>query len=158
MTDKFFIDERCRNCEYLSNEECQNCFEYNENYCIANGSFEFIEKKLISCPKYPKVLETTTSRIKCSQKLGNCPDCGVPPGQCHNNGCDVERCSVCGGQYISCGCDGNKHDPVFAKWKGIWPGDAESQFLGIDLNEFYKQGYHKIFFIKKEREEDNGQS
>jgi len=79
-------------------------------------------------------------------KLDNCPDCGVEPGKPHIEGCDVERCSVCGGQYIQCGH--KKHDPSFARWTGIWPGMVESLYLGTDLNGFYTGGFHKIFFIK----------
>ena len=78
--------------------------------------------------------------------MKNCMDCGVEPGKTHIEGCDIERCSVCGGQCLSCECEG--HDQSFARWSGFWPGDLESEALGIDLNEFYKRGLHKILFVK----------
>jgi hypothetical protein len=37
---------------------------------------------------------------------------------------------------------------AFARWTGLWPGSVEAEALGIDLNELYSQGYHKIFFVK----------
>lgn len=35
-----------------------------------------------------------------------CPDCGAKPGDCHKAHCDQERCPQCGGQKLSCECDG----------------------------------------------------
>lgn len=52
-----------------------------------------------------------------------CHDCDAAPGEEHGPGCDVEMCSVCGGQYILCGCEG--HEPWKSKWDGMWPGEAE---------------------------------
>ena len=81
--------------------------------------------------------------------LRDCPDCGAEPGKQHEQGCDVERCSVCGNQKIGCNCKG--HDSLFARWTGIWPGLAESMNLGLDLNRFYTTGLYTAFFIKPER-------
>lgn len=30
----------------------------------------------------------------------------------------------------------------------MWPGDAESKALGIDLNEFHRRDLHLVFFVK----------
>jgi len=79
-------------------------------------------------------------------KLKDCHDCGVKPGQPHLEGCDTERCSVCGGQRLQCDCA--KHDSLFARWTGIWPGKAEAEYLGISLNDLCQKGYDDIFFVK----------
>ena len=80
------------------------------------------------------------------RKLTKCHDCGAEPGQPHKSGCDTEVCSVCGGQKLMCDCKG--HDPLFARWTGLWPGAAESEMLGMDLNAFYAKGLNRIFLVK----------
>ena len=80
------------------------------------------------------------------RKLGNCHDCGAKPGEIHKDGCDTEICSACGEQRLCCDC--KDHDPLFARWTGLWPGIAESRMLGMDLNEFVGSGTSRYFFIK----------
>ena len=78
--------------------------------------------------------------------MKNCHDCNAEPGQPHMDGCDVEICSVCACQRLQCDC--NAHDPAFARWSGWWPGSLEADALGLDMNQFYIQGYNEKIFIK----------
>ena len=34
----------------------------------------------------------------------SCHDCGCEHGRVHHDGCDVQVCPVCGGQFIGCDC------------------------------------------------------
>lgn len=69
-----------------------------------------------------------TSRSK------RCPDCQVLPGQAHEQGCDVEHCSVCGGQRLMCGVFGGDgcpgHNPALMVWTGEWPGKLACREFG----------------------------
>lgn len=58
-----------------------------------------------------------------------CHDCGVVPGQKHREYCDVSRCLECGGQRLSCSCDGDEGDGDI--WTGTWPGVAECEEYGL---------------------------
>ena len=62
----------------------------------------------------------------------NCPDCAVEPGQAHQSGCDIQRCSVCGSQRLTCESLGRhpEHDPQSSFWTGYWPGELEAAEKG----------------------------
>lgn len=89
-------------------------------------------------------------RFNVTVELERCHDCKADPGCKHAKGCDVERCSVCGGQYLGCRCKG--HDRQFARWTGFWPGELEAKALNMDLNSLYLTGVYKLFFIKPNRQ------
>ena len=55
------------------------------------------------------------------QPYAICPDCGVEPNEPHESGCDVARCTECGGQRLGCDCQ-NEDEEI---WTGIWPGIKE---------------------------------
>jgi hypothetical protein len=93
------------------------------------------------------IQNTKNAKTSDGIEFGDCPDCGVKPGQPHVSGCDIEQCSSCGLQRISCSC-GGRHDRAFARWTGIWPGLLEAFVFGVDLNAFYGQRLHEIFLVK----------
>jgi hypothetical protein len=60
-----------------------------------------------------------------------CPECGVPSGQYHRNGCDVELCPYCGDQLVGCVCPGVL-PPLDDRmpWTGVFPGEEECREFG----------------------------
>lgn len=64
-----------------------------------------------------------------------CHDCGVMPGERHDEGCDVALCVVCGLQQLQCdpeaehGLTGPDLPPM-QTWTGEWPGEAECREWG----------------------------
>lgn len=81
--------------------------------------------------------------------IDSCPDCGMEIGEQHLEGCDVARCSICGGQRLSCNCKSGDG----GEWTGTWPGTLEALELGLvccwedtkewqaDLNELSRRRY-----------------
>jgi hypothetical protein len=64
-----------------------------------------------------------------------CPDCDVPPGQAHEDGCDVARCLATGRQRLMCGRQAD-HPGAFCGqdvWTGQWPGENECREYGFVL-------------------------
>lgn len=55
------------------------------------------------------------------KELTSCPDCGVEPGETHDDNCDVAYCLNCGEQSLQCDCGDTQNDT----WTGIWPGIKE---------------------------------
>lgn len=56
-----------------------------------------------------------------------CPDCEASIGELHGDGCDVEACPECGGQFVSCDCE---LTVPRLPWTGYWPGSAECLEFG----------------------------
>jgi hypothetical protein len=51
-------------------------------------------------------------------KNKECGDCGVEEGELHKIGCDLELCSICGEQFITCDCD--YHEKLENRVPFIW--------------------------------------
>lgn len=72
----------------------------------------------------------------------HCPDCGAKPGDPHTSDCDVQRCSVCGQQRITCDCDGR--DPIQSAWNGECPTDLMLTDEQIDRQECVADAIHGL--------------
>lgn len=99
-------------------------------------------------------IDRICEELKSKITIRNCPDCGVKPGEIHDDNCDVVICTICGQQRICCDCEEGEGEP--GEWTGIYPGVVECYDLkmicydtckrpdgtelgwGFDLNEYFK--------------------
>jgi hypothetical protein len=70
-----------------------------------------------------------------TNEFATCPACRAKPGELHQLGCDVERCSRCGQQLLSCahyqvGTVQAPPDDERMPWIGEWPGAPECRDFG----------------------------
>lgn len=85
-----------------------------------------------------------------------CHDCGIAAGGVHHDGCDMEICPLCGGQFLGCSClvsEAAVSDTKKTKRIVISPDHKYWRALGVRLNDLLvqsKSGCHgDLRFTKK---------
>ncbi|MEK6832599.1 MAG: hypothetical protein AABY32_01015 [Nanoarchaeota archaeon] len=71
-----------------------------------------------------------------------CYDCNVNIGEFHVDGCDIEICPECGGQWISCECEIDEDERI--PYDGYFPGTLEA----IECNLYSRWDEEKKRWIK----------
>jgi hypothetical protein len=82
-----------------------------------------------------------------TEKMRKCHDCGVEPGQIHEEGCDWEICSKCGGQMLSCGCNAEESNRIpygtvreIAARIPYFSADHIDKYIKKDLSDAIEKG------------------
>jgi hypothetical protein len=112
----------------MTNETNTNLDEMDFSISLMRKEWVMIYKALRFASNSLRGPEIDTNPIRLSddiwrevndfdERMVNCPDCNCKVGECHDSGCDQERCTVCHGQWIACGH--KKHKPELAKWRGL---------------------------------------
>ena len=79
-----------------------------------------------------------------------CGDCGAKEGQLHKDFCDMERCPICGGQFLYCSCVVKKKfsDRVpFISFPNICErcGEVDPEFF---MDKLWKEVLPRIYWGK----------
>lgn len=73
-----------------------------------------------------------------------CGDCGAHEGEIHDDGCDMERCTFCGHQRISCDCPTQHFYPNMIGLDVLWTEDERARATGRPVSGIPKWARMRI--------------